>query len=82
MIPWDFWSQMVLQVKKSGRPNRIDLARLAELLGVTPGHLSMFLAGKRFSQSLMNRLVKLMSNETKKATRRTRGPKKKVGKYD
>lgn len=45
------------------RQKRLDLVRRAKLLGVTHGHLSKVLAGKRESASLMARLGKLTESE-------------------
>lgn len=45
------------------RPKQLDLVRRAKLLGVTHGHLSRVLSGKRESQSLLLRFNNLIEHE-------------------
>jgi predicted transcriptional regulator len=45
--------------KPKPRAKPLDLGRRAELLGVTPGHLSQVISGKRQSASLTRRLQEL-----------------------
>jgi predicted transcriptional regulator len=50
------------QIKPRAKP--LDLIRRAKLLGVTPGHLSKVISGKRQSLSLRERLAKLLELES------------------
>jgi plasmid maintenance system antidote protein VapI len=45
-------------------PKRLDLVRRAKALGVTHGHLSRVINGKRESANLMSRLGKLIESES------------------
>ena len=49
---------------KPGRPNRLDLYRFAAVLGVTPGHLSRVISGKRESRALLIRWQALTESES------------------
>lgn len=54
---------------KYHRPNRLDLVRRAKLLGVTHGHLSRVLSGKRQSRSLWRRFEELIEREAREAAK-------------
>jgi predicted transcriptional regulator len=54
---------MAITRKPTPRAKPLDLDRRARLLGVTPGHLSQVLSGKRQSANLMARLNKLIESE-------------------
>lgn len=45
------------------RNRKLDLVRRAKLLGVTKGHLSRVIAGKREGRGLLLRLEKLLTAE-------------------
>ena len=60
--------------KSNPRRKPLDLVRRAKLLRVTPAHLSMVLAGKRQSVSLVRRLEKLLQAESRKQTPSTKQP--------
>jgi hypothetical protein len=51
---------------RNPRTRRLDLNRRAAALGVTPGHLSMVISGKRESRKLTARLQTLLQNESTK----------------
>jgi len=48
------------------RPRRLNLVRRAKALGVSHGHLSRVIAGKRESRSLLLRFEKLIQAESLK----------------
>jgi len=56
-------ARMKVTRKPKQRPKPIDLDRKAAALGVTPGHLSMVISGKRYSKSLLTRYDKLAESE-------------------
>jgi plasmid maintenance system antidote protein VapI len=47
------------------KPNRLDLVRRARALGVTHGHLSRVISGRRVSISLTLKLNHLIADECK-----------------
>jgi transcriptional regulator with XRE-family HTH domain len=53
---------------KKTKQNRLDLVRRARLLGVTHGHLSRVLSGKRGSNGLLLRMEALLDAEAITAT--------------
>jgi transcriptional regulator with XRE-family HTH domain len=54
---------MVARTNRKPRDKGLDLYRRAKALGVTPGHLSRVLSGKRESANLLVRLGKLIKSE-------------------
>jgi hypothetical protein len=56
--------QMKITGNGKPRPKPLDLYRRAELLGVTAGHLSQVISGKRQSAILLVRVAKLIESET------------------
>ena len=65
------YSQMAFTRKRKPRAKPLDLVRRAKLLGVTAGHLSQVISGKRESQSLLIRLQQLIEAESRKAAKST-----------
>jgi hypothetical protein len=73
----DYGGEMKLSAHKKGRPNRIDLVRIAKALGVTHGHLSRVISGKRESRKLMAELAALLKSEShsESTPTKTKSPK-------
>jgi hypothetical protein len=67
----DSFIQMAFARKEKPRAKPLDLVRRAKALGVTPGHLSRVISGRRESKSLLIRLDKLIQAEPRTKTKST-----------